>query len=400
MAGGQIQRRDYTQDAELARADGPGSMMEVAAARASQEVQGAMVIAKRFPRDEVACETRIVKACQRLGLAEQAFYSYSKGGTKIFGPSVHLARVMAAQWGNCKAGWTVLSQSEDESVVEAFCWDYETNHNQSITFIVQHAIKASGSIKKLTDPRDIYEHTANMAARRVRACILAVLPPDVQDAAVEACKKTLGGQGGKPLIDRVKAMVMAFDQHGVSQPMIEDFLGHKIDATDEAEFIRLRGIWQSLKDGMSKREDWFDVAPETNDPADLKAGKKRTVRKPAPSEPAPVNPPEDEEALPQFSPDDTPPLFDGPQPTAEETADEIKETLGGDIPKSDLDRYLDLKLATAKAERTEFNRRKVLGFALLGSEIDLSTPLTPEGERVAIERVKALTKTDVEEALG
>jgi len=41
--------------------------------------------------------------------------------------------------------------------------------------------------------------------------------------------------------------------------MLEQRLGHKLEATIEQELVGLRKIFVSLKDGMSKREDWFDV---------------------------------------------------------------------------------------------------------------------------------------------
>ena len=45
-------------------------------------------------------------------------------------------------------------------------------------------------IYAITDDRDIYELEANMSARRIRACILQMIPGDVTDAAVAACRKT------------------------------------------------------------------------------------------------------------------------------------------------------------------------------------------------------------------
>ena len=42
--------------------------------RQAQEVQAAMVVAKRFPRDEVLAMDRILKACQRTSLAAAAVY--------------------------------------------------------------------------------------------------------------------------------------------------------------------------------------------------------------------------------------------------------------------------------------------------------------------------------------
>ncbi len=86
---------------------------------------------------------------------------------------------------------TELEQKEDSSTVEAYAWDLETNTKRSMIFEVKHERKAKGKINKFDDPRDIYQLVANQGSRRVRACILAVIPGDVVESAVEECKKFL-----------------------------------------------------------------------------------------------------------------------------------------------------------------------------------------------------------------
>lgn len=222
------------------------------------EVRAMMEMAKLAPRDETAAINRIVNSCKRPRLAEASMYSYPRGGQQITGPSIRLAEAMAQAWGNLDFGIVELEQKNGESVVMSYCVDLETNTRQTKIFTVKHELKSKGGIKKLNDPRDIYEMTANQGARRLRACILGVIPGDVQDVALEQCEKTLAGNNEKPLIDRVRSMVAAFDGQGVTQKMLEDRLGHKIDVTNEAELVNLRKIYTSLKDGMSKREDWFE----------------------------------------------------------------------------------------------------------------------------------------------
>jgi hypothetical protein len=240
-----------------------GAMLPTEQHRAIQEVQAAMVIAKKFPRDQVAAYERIIEACRRPTLAEGALYAYPRGGQTITGPSIRLAEAIAQAWGNLQFGIRELSQSGGESEVEAFAWDIETNTRQVKVFQVPHKRVARGQVKALTDPRDIYEMVANQGARRLRACILGVIPGDVIEAAVRQCEKTMQGNSGKPLHDRIRDMVVYFKDLGVTQSMLEQRLGHKIDATIDVEIVNLKKIYQSLRDGMSKREDWF----KTNEPA-------------------------------------------------------------------------------------------------------------------------------------
>ena len=153
--------------------------------RAIAEVQAALAIAKSFPRDRVAAVDRILNDCQRSGLAQVAIYQYARGGTSISGPTIRLAESLAQNWGNIQYGVRELSQANGESTVEAFAWDVETNTRQTKIFQVPHVryTKSGGAIK-LIDPRDIYEAVANNGARRLRACILGVIPGDIVEAAL------------------------------------------------------------------------------------------------------------------------------------------------------------------------------------------------------------------------
>lgn len=233
---------------------------EMMVSRQAQEVQAAMVIAKRFPRDEYDAYNRIMKACERPLLAENAMYEYPRGGTKVTGPSIRLAEAMAQSWGNLDFGIIELDNKEGESTVMAYAWDLETNTRQTKIFTVKHERKARGRINKLSDPRDIYEMVANLGARRMRACILGVIPGDVIDAAVHKCKETIVKGHKEPFEDRLRKMVNVFDKSfGVQKESIEKYIGCSIEAFTENDLLRLKNVYRSLKDNMAKREDYFDI---------------------------------------------------------------------------------------------------------------------------------------------
>lgn len=233
---------------------------EMVTTRQAQEVQAAMVIAKKFPRDEIEAYSRIMRACQRKSLAEQSMYEYPRGGQKVTGPSIRLAEALAQNWGNLDYGIVELEQKDGESQVMAYAWDLETNTRQTKIFSVPHVRGTKKGNKALTDPRDIYEMVANQGARRLRACILGVIPGDVIDSAIEQCEITLKSNNGEPLIDRVRKMVKVFeDKFSVSKEMIEEYLGCSSEAFSENDFVRLRKVYGSLRDGMAKREDYFNI---------------------------------------------------------------------------------------------------------------------------------------------
>ncbi|NBW12250.1 MAG: hypothetical protein EBR82_29890 [Caulobacteraceae bacterium] len=245
------------------RQSGPsgGALAKTDSDRGVAAVQAAMAIAKRFPRDTVDSVERIMNACTRPSLAEGALYSYSRGGSDVTGPSIRLAEAIAQQWGNLDVGVRELEQDEEGSTVEAYAWDLETNTRISKVFHVPHVRHTKTGSRPLTDPRDIYENVANNGARRLRACILGVIPGDVVEAAVQKCEETLrtkcdvGPEAQRKLLE-------AFREKGVTRDQIEKRIQCRVEAIRPAQMVQMRKIYASMRDGMSAAADWFEpVAP-------------------------------------------------------------------------------------------------------------------------------------------
>lgn len=241
-----------------------GALVDTESQRAIQEVQASLVIAKKFPRNQADAFERVIQACGRKSLAESALYSYPRGGTNVTGASIRMAEAIAQNWGNIQYGIKELSQENGSSTVEVFAWDLETNTRQVKIFQVPHLrYKKSGS-ERLTDPRDIYEMIANNGARRLRACILGVIPGDVIEAAIEACEATLRASadtspaGIKTVLDYIGK------EAGITREMVEKKFGRKAEAMEAGNILQLRKIVSSIVDGMSKVEDWFEVTPKVD----------------------------------------------------------------------------------------------------------------------------------------
>jgi len=287
----------------------------VAASAAKAQIEASLVIAKKFPRDVNAAFTKIMKACQRPTLAEAATYLFKRGGAPITGPSIRLAEVMAQNYGNMQYGVEELERTGDTSHMVAFAWDCENNVRVEQKFNVKHWRDTQSGGYQLEQERDIYEVTANMGSRRVRACILRVIPGDFVDAALERCTKTLNEGDKRPLEDRIRAMIVAFEEVGVSKDMIEVRIGHSVDSIIVQEVVQLSAIFKSIRDGFGKREDWFELGVKGDQPTEEEdqipmgsssssaapakkktTKKKTTTKKAAPKkEAAPADPPKMEE---------------------------------------------------------------------------------------------------------
>ena len=230
--------------------------------RAIQEIQASFVIAQKFPRNQIQCVERILQACTRQGVAESALYSYKKGGQEVSGSSIHLAKVIAQNWRNVNFGVRELSRGNGESTVEAFAIDLETNVKETKVFQLPHVRHTKSGDYPITDPREIYELIANYGARRMRNCILDIIPGDVEEAARMQCTETLNAHADTSP-DAIKKMLGKFEQLKVTKDMIEDYIGCRVDAIRPAQVIKLRNIYNSVQDGYSQAGDWFKGAIDT-----------------------------------------------------------------------------------------------------------------------------------------
>lgn len=236
-----------------------GQATAVEQSRAMAEVQAAVVVAQQQPRNTTSALMEMRDSCRNPRLAERAFFRFSRGGSTVSGPTVHLARELARVWGNVQYGIAELSRDDEhgQSEMQAWAWDLQTNTRSSQIFIVPHKRDKRGGAEKLTDMRDIYENNTNQGSRRLRQAIWSVLPPWLVDEAVEICNKTLTDGGGKPLATRVADAVKAFEGKGVSVDRIERKLGRPTGKWNEHDVAQLVVAFKSIERGEITIDEEF-----------------------------------------------------------------------------------------------------------------------------------------------
>ena len=201
-----------------------------------------------------------MRECERPTLADAAIYLYPRGNEMISGPSIRLAEVLARNWGNVTFGMEVLERGVAKngvgfSAIRAFAWDLQTNTYVSRHFEVKHWRSTRSGGYKLTDDRDIYELEANMGSRRLRACILQIIPGDVTSAAVAACRKTSSNglveimKDEKKRADLVAKMLRIYEKLGVTRMDLENYLNAKIDDWNADHMVKLKELKCSFDDG-------------------------------------------------------------------------------------------------------------------------------------------------------
>lgn len=246
---------------ELAQRPGPAGVTQATAieqARATAEVQAAVVVAQNCPRDMARAEADMRDTCGRKAVADRAFYSVPRKGSKpMAGPSIHLARELARIWGNLDYGVRELSRDDagGMSEIQAFAWDQQTNVRTIRSFQVPHQRMVDGRRKSLIDLNEIYLNNQNIGARAVRECIFALLPPWFTESAQDFCHETLKAGEGVPLSERINKMISAFAALGATVEQLETRTGRKRGQWSAGDVAKLGIDYTSItRDGLDMDE--------------------------------------------------------------------------------------------------------------------------------------------------
>lgn len=236
---------------------------QIEAVRAAAEVQGAITVARQFPRNEDAAYQKMKSACGRYSFAKKATFSFPRGKEKVSGGTIRLLEAIALRWGNMQYGFRELSRDDDKkcSVVEAFAWDVETNVRNARAFEARWGTDTKYGFKEAKSSRDIYEAVANYAQRRVRACLEAIIPEYIRKDMEEECRKTMLSGGGVSFEERKLKLIDAFSSLRINVEMLEKKLGHGLDTISDEELVDLREIYNAIKNEPSSRADFFGGGP-------------------------------------------------------------------------------------------------------------------------------------------
>lgn len=236
---------------------------------AIQEVQGAIIIAKKFPRNIKECWAKLMKSCQRQSFAEKATWSYPRGGHTISGPSVHLAKAAAQSFKNLRWGFSITRDDDEFRSIMGWAWDMEENIRAEYPAHFQKLIQRKGKGWIKPDERDLLELTNSKAARLVRNALLDVIPRDFTEDAMAMCLRTLKDDIKDP--EGVKKhLILEFDKVGVTVEMLTDYL--KTDNWGPDQLVELQGIVTAINERSAKREDYFRKEQEPTANGTIKTG--------------------------------------------------------------------------------------------------------------------------------
>lgn len=265
---GQIGNGGRVHEGELL--DGLPSRQTFVESQTHAAIDVQIATAKRFPRSIKKFHADALSlATLDEETAGSCFYSVPRDGKQIEGPSVRLAEIVAACWGNLRAQANIVDEDDQFITASGMAWDLEKNVAVS-TEVRRRITNKYG--KRYS--ADMINTTANAACSiALRNAMFKVIPLAMIRPVYDAARKVAIGDA-TTLVKRRSDMVTAFQKMGVSAEQICTAV-NKVGLEDIGldELATLRGLYTAIKDGETSVDDAFP-RPETTKPTTEKPATK------------------------------------------------------------------------------------------------------------------------------
>lgn len=210
--------------------------------------------ARKYPRDIVAFKRDLVAmATMDEETAASCQYSVPRGGKSIDGPSVRLAEMVAATYGNLQISAQVTGHDDRFVYAEAVVRDLEKNITMGLR-VRRRITDKHGQ----TYNEDMIAVTGSAAVSIVyRNAIFKVVPAAFVQSAYNESQAMLEAAASADLKNAVPKMFTAFADMGVNEEEILRYLQvEKKSDVRGIHLVRMRGVLNAIKDGVRK-ESYF-----------------------------------------------------------------------------------------------------------------------------------------------
>ncbi len=256
---------------------GDGNHISLAQQLTAAEIDQQIATAHAFPRNRSLVAQGIAElATWSPAAAAECNYALPRGGKSLTGPSIRLAEIIAAEFGNCRVGARVVHVDRFEGYLEAEAVFHDLEKNTASQARVRRSIKdRQGRVFK-----DDMVAVAGQAACSIakRNAVLAGVPKALWMPAYEAALQVIKGDA-KTLTERREGALRALGAFGVTPDMICGALeiGGPLDISLD-HMPTLLAWHKALKDGEGTVESLFP-APAGAKSDDQAAQKKGTNAK-------------------------------------------------------------------------------------------------------------------------
>lgn len=224
--------------------------------KAQVDVQ--VTTAKTYPRNVRKCvdnSISIVVLSEKA--ARSCSYTVPRGGKPITGPSVHLAKIIAQNYGNLRIEAKVVGETDKHVRCQAVAWDIENNIAVKVEVLRKITDKYG---KKFND--DMVTVTGNAGnAIALRNAIFTIIPKAVVDTVYDAAQQKITGDvsdENKLKAKRNSVVSQLKDAYKLKEEDVLNAIGKSsINHVTAEDIVILTGIDQAIKDGDTTPQEAF-----------------------------------------------------------------------------------------------------------------------------------------------
>lgn len=243
------------------------------------EIDGSIATARKYPQHQPGQLSTVKQSMMTFATLDEetaasCFYTLPRGGKNIQGPSVRLAEIALACYGNTRAATRIIQSVTNGDtphvVVQAVVVDLEKNIAVSIEkrrrIVSKKDFKTGG--RKPIDEDDINLATNACSAIAFRDAVFKVVPLALVKPVFDAARKVAIGDA-KTLVTRRADCVQKFAKMGVPQEKI--FAKLEIKSIEDITLEHLEtliGMFNAIKEG-ELIEEVFAVEKPTAKEADM-----------------------------------------------------------------------------------------------------------------------------------
>jgi len=249
-------------------------MAMVLAAQVQAEIQAAVIMAERSPRDWDIVREKVLKECRRSSFAEVARYN-KPIGKGVQGWSIRFAEAAIAAAKHIHTTTRTIWEDDEQRKILIKVWDAQegvsyadevsiekTVERRSIdkdTEVIRTRKNSKGDllyIIRATEDDLLQKVNANKS-KSIRNSGLRLIPGWILDQALTEVKATLKSADEENPDAAKQRLFDLFGELGVDVASLKKFLGHDAAKLSPAELTTLRGLYAEIRDGQTTMYEVF-----------------------------------------------------------------------------------------------------------------------------------------------
>lgn len=224
------------------------------------EIDTQIATAKAFPRSEkMFLDKAISRATITEEIAQSCIYALPRQGKNIEGPSVRLAEIIVASYGNLRASARIVENDGKMITSQGVCHDLE--NNTAVSIDVKRRITDKNGRTFNEDMQVVTGNASNAIA--FRNAVFKVVPMAYTQMIFEKVKEVARGTA-QTLTERRNKAVTWFNEQGVKNEQLCEALSiKKVEDIDLDKLVILSGMRSAIKNGESTLKEMFEKQSET-----------------------------------------------------------------------------------------------------------------------------------------